>query len=375
MSYFAEQAGVRPLIVKEMSRELGLRDLVVVWKLLVHLFRIKPHLVHTHKAKAGAAGRLAALIYKWATPSVLWLTPRPCKVVHTFHGHIFYGYYGPAKTRLFIWIERMLAWLCTDRIIAISPQQRSDICERYGVGDPAQFNIVPLGIDFDEIAVKRGDLRREIRAGEDEVIVGSVGRLCEVKNQALLLDAAALLLRDRDPGTPRIRFVIVGDGELRGQLEEHARRLGIEDSIIFCGFREDAAAIYSDFDLAVLTSTNEGTPLTLVEAMAAGRPVVATEVGGVVDILGERLNRAGRISIWEQGITAGSGDADGIAEALAYLIERPDTRAEMGSRGRLYVHAQLSRKRLIRDIEALYQELLDTEATALEVAAAPVRTE
>ena len=375
MSYFAEEAGVQPIIVKEMSRELGLCDLIVVWKLLLHLFRIRPHLIHTHKAKAGAAGRLAAFIYRWATPSVLWLTPRPCKVVHTFHGHIFYGYYGPVKTRLFIWIERILAWLCTDRIIAISPQQRSDICDRYGIGDLSQFNIVPLGIDLDEITRTHGDLRREIGAGENEIVIGSVGRLCEVKNHKLLLEAAAAVLRDRDPNSPRIRFVIVGDGELRGQLEEQARRLRLEDSVVFAGFREDAAGIYSDLDLVVLTSTNEGTPLTLVEAMAAGRPVVATEVGGVVDLLGERSNGAGRISIWEHGITAGSRDADGIAEAIDYLIARPGARDEMGSRGQLYVRAALSRNRLIRDIEALYQELLNPGAAVLEIAAAPIRTE
>jgi glycosyltransferase involved in cell wall biosynthesis len=375
MSYFAEEAGVRPLIVKEMSRELRIGDLVVVWKLLGHLFRIKPDLIHTHKAKAGAAGRLAAFIYRWATPSVLWLAPRHCKVVHTFHGHIFYGYYGRAKTTLFIWIERILARLCTDRIIVISRQQRSDICDRYGVGTPAQFAIVPLGIDLDEVDGNPGEFRREIGVGEDEIIIGSVGRLCAVKNHALLLDAAEMVLRDRDPGAPRVRFVIIGDGELRGHLEERARRLGIEDSVIFAGFREDAGALYSDLDLVVLTSTNEGTPLTLLEAMAAGRPVVATEVGGVVDILGERLNRAGRISTWEHGITAGSGDAAGIAEALDQLIGRPDTSAEMGARSRLYVRACMSRNRLIRDIEALYHELLDLEGAAPEVAASPVRTE
>src|SRR5262249_19692017 len=219
MSYFARDIGVRPLIVKEMSRELGLRDLVVVWKLLRHLFRIKPDLIHTHKAKAGAAGRLAALIYRWTTPSALWLKPRRCKVVHTFHGHIFHGYYRPAKTRLFGWIERILAQFCTDRIIVISRQQREDICDRYHIGTAAQFSIIPLGIDLDEIGGRRGDLRRELGATHNEVLVGSVGRLCEVKNHKLLLDAAAIVLRDRDPGAAPTRFVIVGDGELRQPLQ------------------------------------------------------------------------------------------------------------------------------------------------------------
>jgi glycosyltransferase involved in cell wall biosynthesis len=362
MSYFAREAGVEPLIVKEMSRELGPLDLIVVWKLLRHLFRLRPDLIHTHKAKAGAAGRTAALIYKWVTPSAIWLKPRACKVVHTFHGHIFHGYYGPVKTKLFVWIERVLARLCTDRIITISKQQRSDICDRYRIGEPAQFNIIPLGIDLEEMETRPAGLRRELGATDDEVLIGSVGRLCEVKNHALLLDSAAILLRETDPRGRRIRFVIVGDGELRPRLEAQARRLGIGSAVSFVGFRKEAAAIYSDLDVVALTSTNEGTPLTLIEAMSAGRPVAATEVGGVVDILGERLERAGRLSIWEHGVTARDQDPVSVAEALGYLIKHPDSRRAMGSRGRLYVQTSLSRNRLVRDIETLYHQLLDAEA-------------
>ena len=374
MSYFARDSGVRPLFVKEMSRDLSLRDLVVVWKLLRHLFRIKPDLIHTHKAKAGAAGRLSALIYKWATPSALWLRPRHCKVIHTFHGHIFHGYYGRVKTRLFVCIEQILAWLCTDRIIVISQQQREDICNRYRIGAASQFSIIPLGIDLEEIAGRPAGFRRELGAAQNEVLVGSVGRLCEVKNHALLLDAAAIVLRDRDAGAAPIRFVIVGDGELRQRLEGRARQLGIGHSVSFVGFRKDAAALYSDFDLVALTSINEGTPLTLIEAMAAGRPLVATEAGGVVDILGERVERAGRLSVWEHGVTANDQSAPSVAEALRYLIDRRGDRREMGARGRLYALTSLSRNRLIRDIEALYHQLLDVKAAPAERAAASVRT-
>jgi glycosyltransferase involved in cell wall biosynthesis len=374
MFYFAREMGVRPLIVREMTRELGLRDIVVIWKLLGHLFRIKPDLIHTHKAKAGATGRLAAYIYRWATPSALWLRPRPCKLVHTFHGHIFDGYYGPARTRLFIWIERMLAWLCTDRIIVISPQQRRDICDRYRIGKPAQFTVIPLGLDLDEIEKHPGTLRRELEADERDILIGTVGRLCEIKNHALLLEAAAILLRARDPSLPCIRFVFVGDGELRPALEAQARRLGIESAITFLGFRKDAVAIYSDFDLVALTSTSEGTPLTLIEAMAAGRPVVATEVGGVVDILGERLEPNGEISLWEHGITTTGQSAASFAEALTYLIEHPDRRREMGCRGRLYVRTRLSRERLVRDIESQYDQLLQPAAALTELPVASIRT-
>src|SRR5262249_46353906 len=156
--------------------------------------------------------------------------------------------------------------------------------------------------------------------------------------------------------------------------EAQARALGIEHAVSFLGFRKDATSLYADFDLVALTSINEGTPLTLIEAMAAGRPVVATEVGGVIDIMGDRLEQAGGLSIWEQGVTTSAQFAPSIADALRYLIQRPDDRREMGARGRLYVRSTLSANQLIRDVEALYNQLLDVESAATERAAASVRT-
>src|SRR5215813_15076203 len=158
MSYFARAAGVSPLVIEEMSRELSLGDMVVIFKILRELFRLKPHIVHTHKAKAGAVGRVAALIYKWLTPTALWLRPRKVGIVHTYHGHIFHSYYGAAKTRLFLVIERALARFCTDRIVTISEQQRDEICRKFKVGRSDQFRVIPLGIDFNESGIS-SDLR------------------------------------------------------------------------------------------------------------------------------------------------------------------------------------------------------------------------
>src|SRR5215468_6853980 len=155
MSYFARAAGVSPLVIEEMSRELSLGDMVVLFKILRELFRLKPHIVHTHKAKAGAVGRLAATIYKWLTPSALRLRPRRLGVIHTYRGHIFHSYYGAAKTRLFLANERALARFCADRIVAVSERQRDEICGAFKVGRPDQFAVVPLGIDFDEIGSRR----------------------------------------------------------------------------------------------------------------------------------------------------------------------------------------------------------------------------
>src|SRR2546428_6746837 len=168
MGYFARAAGVKPVLIEEMSRELSLGDVVVILKILRELFRLKPHIVHTHKAKAGAVGRVAAAIYKWLTPSALLLRPRKLAVVHTYHGHIFHSYYGAAKTRLFIAIERALARFCTDRIVAISERQRDEIRGKFKVGRFEQFAVIPLGIDFDEIDSKRGRLRREMGMGDGD---------------------------------------------------------------------------------------------------------------------------------------------------------------------------------------------------------------
>ncbi|MCG3160215.1 MAG: D-inositol-3-phosphate glycosyltransferase [Acidobacteria bacterium] len=358
MSYFALAAGVEPLVIEEMSRELSLGDVVVIFKILRELFRLKPHIVHTHKAKAGAVGRVAALVYKWLTPSALWLRPRKVGVVHTYHGHIFHSYYGAAKTKLFIAIERALARFCTDRIVVISEQQRDEICRKFKVGRFEQFRVIPLGIDFGEIKPQRGLLREEIGLDASGALIGIVGRLCEVKNHAMLIEAVAKLKMGCGAGyQPAPQVAIVGDGHLRAELEEQAKEAGADDCVTFTGFRSDAASLYADFDIAALTSLNEGTPLTLIEAMSCGCAVASTEVGGVVDLMGRRLEAHDGFTIWDHGVTAPSRDIGAFTNALRYLIERPGLRLEMGARGREFVTTRLSKERLIGDIERLYCEL------------------
>ena len=352
MSYFARAAGVEPIVIEEMGRELSLGDVVVIFKILRELFRLKPHIVHTHKAKAGAVGRVAATIYKWLTPSALRLRPRELGVVHTYHGHVFHSYYGAAKTRLFIAIERALARFCADRIVAISERQRDEICRSFKVGRFEQFTVIPLGIDFDEIDSRRGRLRREIGVGADDVLVGVVGRLCEVKNHAMLIESAAKM---KAAGTA---FVIVGDGHLRPELEAQARAAGLDGSVIFTGFRSDAASLYADFDIAALTSLNEGTPLALIEAMGCGCAAASTEVGGVADLMGGRRETLDGFTVWDHGVTAPSRDVNAFTNGLTYLIERPRLRREMGERGRAFVSSRLSKGRLVGDIENLYRGLI-----------------
>ena len=365
MSYFAHEAGVEPVVLKEMSRELSLGDVAVIARLFLHMWKAKPDIVHTHKAKAGAVGRAAATLYKWLTPSALWLRPRRCHVVHTYHGHIFHSYYGAAKTRLFVTIERLLARLCTDRIVVISEQQRREICETFGVGRPDQFRVIALGTNLHEAGPAPVGLRQELAAAADEPVVGIVGRLCEVKNHSMFLEAAAHLAGDASDqagAAVKPRFAVIGDGHLRWDLERQARESGVSGRTVFTGFRKDVAPLYRDLDIVALTSLNEGTPLTLIEAMSQGRAVAATEVGGVVDILGARREARDGFVVWDHGVSAPSGDSRAFARALQYLLERPELRREMGERGRAFVRTHLSKDRLLADIGRLYQELAGIEA-------------
>lgn len=359
MSYFAHASGVEPVIINEMSRELSPRDLVVVCKLIVELFRLKPHIVHTHKAKAGATGRVAAFIYKWLTPSALWLKPRKCKIVHTYHGHIFHSYYGRFKTRLFLTVEQLLAMFCTDQVITISEEQRREICGTFKVGRREQFAVIPLGIDFGEIGSWRSSLRKELGIDDKIPLIGIAGRLCEVKNHEMFLEVAAKLRALE----VRAHFVIIGDGHLRETLEKRVVELGISEMVSFTGFRKDALSLYTDLDIVALTSLNEGTPLTLIEAMSCKVPVVATEVGGVVDLMGARHERKGSYAVWDHGVTAPSRDVVSFASGLKFLIEREDLRRQMGKRGRLFVRSRLSKDRLISDIKDLYRELLNIKTS------------
>src|SRR6185503_15997522 len=293
-------------------------------------------------------------------PSALVLRPRQCRIVHTYHGHVFHSYYGRLKTRFFVAIERLLARI-TDRIVVVSEQQRCEINETFHVGRSEQFSVIPLGIDIDEVLEDRGVLRREYALSDDEVAIGIVGRLCEVKNHSMLLESAARAVADGNGDGPRMRFVIVGDGHLRADIEKQAFDLGLTEKTIFTGFREDTTSLYAGLDIAALTSLNEGTPLTLIEAMCCGRAVAATEVGGIVDVMGSRRTTQEGFTIWDHGVTAPSGDAQVFARALRFLAERPELRSEMGERGRAFVTARLSRERLVRDIEELYRELLGGE--------------
>jgi glycosyltransferase involved in cell wall biosynthesis len=357
MSWFARAHGVRPVTIPAMSRALRPADVMVVARLLRLMLRVRPDVVHTHKAKAGAVGRAAAFLYRWGTPGTLIGRPRRVRVVHTFHGHVFHSYYGPRATRAFLAIERLLARIATDRIVTLSEGQRLDIVERYRVAPASKVDVVPLGLEVSPREA-RGRLRAELGMRPGELLVGVVGRLCEVKHHAMLIDVIAQLVSH---GVP-VRLAVVGDGHLRDGLEAQVERLGLRGRVHFLGFRDDMPSVYADLDVAALTSLNEGTPLTLLEAMACGRAVMSTAVGGVPDIMGGPARVDDGFTVWAHGVTAPSEDVDAYALGLRWLLERPAIRAVMGERGRDFVGERMSTERLVHDMERLYWELAGRRA-------------
>ena len=361
MGYFADHAGVKPLYIPEMSREISLNDAVTVWKLFRLFLRERPDIVHTHTAKAGTVGRIAGFFYRWVTPGTLIGKPRACKFVHTYHGHVFHSYYGRGRTRLFLAIERALARLVTDRLIVVSAQQGAEIGNDFRVGRQGQIKVVPLGLDLGVFAAytsRRARFREELGIDDETILVGIVGRLTEIKNHQMFLNSVARL-----KGQTGMRFVVIGDGSLRESLEKQARSLGVESEVIFTGGRRDPEYFYPALDIVALTSLNEGTPLTLIEAMANARPVVATSVGGVVDLLGDVVED-GPYQVCERGIRVPTGDEGAFAAALSRLAADRQLQSELGARGREFVERIYRKERLIEDIKGLYRELTAEQVTS-----------
>jgi glycosyltransferase involved in cell wall biosynthesis len=356
MTYFADEHDVHPVIIREMSREISPSDIRSLVRIYRAMRRERPDVIHTHTAKAGTLGRVAGLAYKWLTPGSFIGRPRRVRFVHTFHGHVFHSYYSPAKTRVFLAIEKVLARVATDKIIVLSDQQLAEISSKFRVGRRQQFTIVPLGVDVDSLESTektRSEVRSELGLDEDAIAVGFVGRLTEIKNIPLLLEAAALTQASRD----RVRFFIAGDGHLRGELEQRATELKLEN-IAFLGNRTDVAALYAAFDIVALTSLNEGTPLSLIEAMAAGKPVISTGVGGVRDLLGEAVDERDGFSICERGVRVETFEAADLDRGLQYLVDDADSRKRLAESGREFARVKYGKERLIADIKRLYRELV-----------------
>lgn len=316
MSYLAKQRGVKPIIIPELGREISpWKDLSSFLALRRLIRNGRAQIVHTHTAKAGTLGRLAIFSLNLARPKY-----RKIKTVHTFHGHVFHSYFGRFKSIVFRLIERWLA-RGTDRIVVLSDSQHRDIVSKFRIANSERVRIVPLGFDlspFRECGKYRHEIRSRVLPRDDLFCLGMIGRLTAVKNIHLLLEAVAEL---KTHGEERGFFIlIIGDGEQRRELEQRALTLGIANHIAFTGWQRDLPLFYSALDGVVLTSRNEGTPVALVEAMAADKPIIATKVGGVVDLLGSGLNKEeGGFVRAPRGILISSGDTNALAKAMVYL--------------------------------------------------------
>lgn len=369
MGGFAEENGVRLITIPDMGREISPKDAIVLFRFYRLLRRYRPDIIHTHTAKAGTTGRVAAAMYKWLTPGTLVGRPRSIKVIHTFHGNVFSGYYGPWKTKLFLWIERLLARFATDRIIVICQQQLEELQGLHKIGRPHQYEVISLGLDLNAVrgnTLQRHELRAELGCAPEDLLVGVVGRLVKIKNHELFLSAAALVLEklSKLQFNRRVCFLIIGEGDRREQLEQTARDLGLQDHVRFLGHRDDTQCIYAGLDLVALTSSNEGTPLTLLEAMANARPVIATRVGGVAGMLGEReadaTDSAGQdnFKIGERGIIVSPENAAAFAAGILHLLRNEDLRLSLGEKGLAFVQQSFCKDRLVFDMQSLYAGLI-----------------
>lgn len=325
----------------------------------IHLVRIllreRPRILHTHMAKAGALGRLAGIFYnRWGPGRI---PTNRVILIHTFHGHVLEGYFAPWASDRFAAVERWLARR-TDCLIAVSPRIREELLGK-GLGRPESWRVVPLGLDLSKFA----DL--PFPNGAEPLRCGLVGRLVPIKNPWLFLQAFGQIIREGF--RPGLQGVIVGEGPLRQTLEAQARSERLEGYLRFTGWQQDMERCYRDLDVVCLTSLNEGTPLTLIEAMAAGRAVVAADVGGVRDLLDHGASEPLRVpeggfSVTPVGILFRSGDAQGLAAALRHLAQNGSLRRALGEAARRHVRERFHHERLLREIGQLYEELAGTKS-------------
>lgn len=339
MDYLATERGVVPTLVATMRRDPGLGDLTALVRLVLLLWRDRPAIVHTHAAKGGTLGRVATVI---AFPIPRW---RPV-IVHTYHGHSLTGYFSARIATFYRLVEKVLA-ACTDVLLAVSAEVRDDLVG-LGVAPADQFRLMPLGFDLTPFttdtdrAQRRSALRADWGVADSACVVTLIARLVPIKRVDRFLAAARRIANDE------VRFVIVGDGELHDELAESDDAIALGERLTWAGFRRDIADVCYASDVIMLTSANEGTPVSLIEAQAAAVPVVTTDVGGVRSVVADGIT----------GIVAPVDDIDALAQAVSGLVNDPSRRAEMGAAGRSRVTSLYTLERLVADHAALYDELV-----------------
>ncbi|MES2478205.1 MAG: glycosyltransferase [Bacteroidota bacterium] len=345
--HLAENLGIEPVVVPSMKRAINIADDRRAYNDIKKLIKdYKPDIVHTHAAKSGAIGRLAA---------------SACNVpviVHTFHGHVFHSYFGKAKTNAFIQIERYLARKSSG-IIAISDIQKQELGSIYKICPEEKIRVIPLGLDLDKFQQnkeeKRASFRTKYLIEEDEIAIGIIGRIVPVKNHSLFVASIARLI---PASNHKLRFIIIGDGDMRSQTEQELKLAGIDYAYfpeeqraaqaICTSWQTEMDYVLAGLDIVALTSHNEGTPVSLIEAQAAGKPVVSTNVGGVADAVVHQ----------QTGIITPPGNMEAFCEGLLQLSENEIKRQDFGIAGLQYVKERYSYQRLVKDMSEYYEGLM-----------------
>jgi len=351
-----QDGGHKPYQLSEMQRDIRIpMDIRVIRRIFQLIRKFQPNIVHTHTAKAGFTARITVLLYNL-------IFGKHVRIVHTFHGHVFDGYFSRPKSWLFIQIERLLARI-TDVIIAISETQRNDLVEKYHIAPLEKIREIELGFDLEPFlscVALRGRFREKLGVGDETILVGIIGRLVPIKNHEMFFKAIRLFLT-ANPAI-NMKIVVVGDGECRQQLEAYCREQDLTRHVVFWGWIQNVSLVYADLNILALTSLNEGTPVSIIEAMASSVPVIATQVGGIQDLMGKPVDSTAEkreFTVCERGILSHSNDPESFFRGLDYLVQEDMTdRQARIQRARTYVVNRFSRERLLNDVELLYSRLM-----------------
>ena len=347
--HILDNLGIEATLVEAMQRDVGLKNDRTAYKEVLRMMRdFKPDIVHTHASKAGAIGRSAGIAYGKA------------KLVHTFHGHVFHSYFSKAKTQLYLNIERALA-LKTDRIIAISQRQKIELAKKYRICPAKKIEVIPLGFDLEKFnqdrQEKRNSFRKTYHLKENEIAVGIIGRLVPIKNHNLFLRAFARAIKKTDK---KVKAFIVGDGSEQGALIELCKSLelslyckgdnesSLDAQVIFTSWIKDIDWVNAGIDIVALSSLNEGTPVSLIEAQASKKPIITTKVGGVTNVV--QPNKT--------ALVVPNDDMKQFEKKLLSLIQNDKLRQQMSEDGWKHVSEKYHYKRLVKDMKQLYHDLL-----------------
>jgi glycosyltransferase involved in cell wall biosynthesis len=345
--YLLERLGLETIMIPEMGREISMIDDMIAYRKIKSLIKnLKPDIVHTHTSKPGAIGRWAAAACDVPV------------VVHTFHGHVFHSYFSPLKTKMYIEIERRLAQK-SNKLIAISAGQKKDLTEVYKIAPESKVAVINLGLNLDpfkeNMDSKREAFRKQFCLEDDVIAIGIIGRLAPIKNHHLFLDALKAVY---NTSNKKIKGFIVGDGECRGLLEKYCVEIGlgfsnpeqqdITQPIIFTSWRTDIDVVNAGLDIITLTSFNEGTPVSIIEAQAASKPIVSTLCGSIMDVVLEN----------ETALLSPNQDPEKFISNLKRVTENDDLRQAMSIRGANFAFSKFGYHRLIHETDSLYQQLL-----------------